>query len=155
METTDTKIIPAAEAQAIIDAVNPRAEAELAREEPDWNDLCADLGCAELFVAAPSLARSVIAQHEANARLARERDSAARAQQSDFDSLYADYRARGEAIDTLTRERDAALADAARLRVAAGEYCAAIESTEPVTREFWLRAETARDALRAAIGGER
>jgi hypothetical protein len=36
-----------------------------------------------------------------------------------------------------------------------GGVRAAIESTEPVTREFWLRAETARDALRAAIGGER
>jgi hypothetical protein len=52
-------------------------------------------------------------------RLTRERDDAARAQQADFDSLYADFRARGEAIDALTRERDAALADAAALRAAA------------------------------------
>lgn len=48
-------------ARELLAGLHPSAERELSKREPDWNDLCSSMGGATLFVAAPALARAVIA----------------------------------------------------------------------------------------------
>ena len=78
-----------------------RVRATIERHEAD---IAAAAG--ELLVPIPVPGTVTARLLRANILLRRERDDAARAQQADFDSLYADYVARSEAIDTLSRERD-------------------------------------------------
>ena len=77
------------------------ARAQIAAHETDLAD-----AAGKLLVPIPMPGTETAKLLRANVLLRRERDDAAQAQQADFDSLYADYVARGEAIDTLSRERD-------------------------------------------------
>jgi hypothetical protein len=61
-------------------------------------------------------------------------------------------------VATVTRERDAALADAAALRAAARAYLVAVDGWERSAHALgrlaaFVERDDARDALRAAIGG--
>jgi len=89
----------AAAAQAALGGLHPRAEQELAREEPDWNDLCSYMGGAPLFVLSPDLARGLVAAVDALRAAEARRDALAAAVREERDAADA-YDAACAALDS-------------------------------------------------------
>lgn len=64
-----TTMVTKARAAELLAALSEQNLRELAEDRPDWNDLCSELGPALLFVAAPDLAATVVAQADDLARM--------------------------------------------------------------------------------------
>jgi len=155
-------VIPLDRVRAMLAAMRPSDLQELAREEPDWGDPCAEAAPVELFIAAPDLAAQVLTLAAALETAQRERDS----DRALIAALSHDHAAAVSDRDAMQRERDAARQAHAELASAVREYLDAEDGYDPscpggcgvvecCTREAVDAARTVLDAALAAAEGTR